>query len=223
MSRRWAVSPLPPAPTSREEAWQRVARQIDADAAPPPPPDRAVAPSPAALTPRQRILSYVVAASVLVALGGGALWLRLGMPTTRPAGRLAVYALLDLTERLEELQKLEQRLAEEEMRLRSLKPVQSIRGARAYILWDVPARQWHFFALGLQPAPAGQTYQLWAAAENAPPAPGPTFEVDAEGSDAVVADFPDLPPETPVRALVTLEPLGGSAAPTGPTVLEAAL
>jgi hypothetical protein len=84
-------------------------------------------------------------------------------------------------------------------------------------------KQWHFYASDLPPAPAGQTYQLWAATRAGTLLPGPTFAVNAAGLGSAVADFPDLSPADGAKAVVTLEPSEGSQQPTGKTVLEAPL
>jgi anti-sigma-K factor RskA len=84
---------------------------------------------------------------------------------------------------------------------------------------------WHekaggrLYVTGLPPAPAGKTYELWTIA-GATPRPAGTFDVDAGGR----AVRPVAPAEDgPVKVFaVTLEPAGGTQAPTGPMVLASA-
>jgi anti-sigma-K factor RskA len=172
---------------------------------------------PSVLTPRQRFASYALAATVAAALAAGALYMR-------PSGQsqTADAALHDLAARLGKLQQLDRMLASGNVRLASLRPPADGR-TTAYVVWDLPARQWHFYAIGLPPAPAGQAYQLWAVADGRAALPGPTFEVNDEGLGSAVANFPNLPPGTQARAVVTLEPTGGSSRPTNDAVLEATI
>lgn len=175
---------------------------------------------PSVLSPRQRFVSYALAATVAAALAAGALYMR---PPQSGAGTMTADAALhDLAARLGKLQQLERMIDAGNVRLATLAPPTDGRPT-AYVVWDLAARQWHFYAMGLPPAPAGQAYQLWAVADGREPLPGPTFDVNAEGLGSAVADFPELPPHSPLKAVVTLEPGGGSSEPSGDVVLEAAL
>ena len=173
------------------------------------------------LTPRQRLLSYALAASVFVGLAASFFYL------TQPShdDALAIAKVEELAERLGRLQRreAERLLQSERVRIVSLHGPQIPDSAQAYVVWDLPGRQWHFYASGLAPAPAGQTYQLWAATRAGTLLPGPTFAVNDEGLGSAVADFPDLSPADGAKAVVTLEPPEGSKQPTGKTVLEAPL
>lgn len=73
----------------------------------------------------------------------------------------------------------------------------------------------------LDPAPEGQTYQLWYIVDGTP-VPSTTFEPTAGGS-VVLASIP-LPADDGVQALaITLEPAGGSQAPTMPILFLGAV
>jgi anti-sigma-K factor RskA len=215
---------LPPA-APRPEVFDRIVERIEtAIGAAPHLAVRSTANAAASpLTPRQRVLSYVVAASVFFALVGGSLYMKYAGPGAAPADQLADQALRDLAQRLGNLQQLERMLNTGNVKLASLTPANSRDHASAYVVWDYPNKQWHFYALGLPPAPAGQTYQLWAVAGDSAPLAGPPFTVGADGVGGTVADFPTLAPRTAVKAVVTLEPAGGSKAPTGDPLLEASL
>ncbi len=69
----------------------------------------------------------------------------------------------------------------------------------------------HLVAHGLAALPVGKVYQAWYIRPGAPPTPAPTFVPDARG-DASVA----LPvgAEKGLTIAVTVEPAGGSQAPT---------
>ncbi|TAM91636.1 hypothetical protein EPN42_02995 [bacterium] len=59
--------------------------------------------------------------------------------------------------------------------------------------------------------PAGEVYQLWSIAPGAEPAPGPTFTVGSQGTAHVAMH---ASPEKGLVIAVTIEPAGGSRAPT---------
>jgi anti-sigma-K factor RskA len=71
---------------------------------------------------------------------------------------------------------------------------------------------------GVAPTPAGKTYELWVIRGDAPPEPAGLFSVGPEGWTA--ARMPSLAAVRDVTAVaVSIEPAGGSPAPTGPIVL----
>jgi len=171
------------------------------------------------LTRRQRVLSYVVAASVLVGLSAAYYAL------LRPPGRdsAAERSAEILAQRLGKLQQMEQLLKSDNVRLVSLRQPGSPVRDQAFVVWDMAAGQWHFYASDLPPAPAGSVYQLWALQDDGALLAGPTFDVDEHGLGRTVADVPGLRPGVATKAVVTLEPAGGSKKPTGKVFLEAAL
>jgi anti-sigma-K factor RskA len=171
------------------------------------------------LSRRERILSYVVAASVLVALS--AAYFSLARPSGEEAA--AQRAVEKLAERLGSLQQMEQLLQSNHVRLVSLHQPESPAREQAYVVWDLATGQWHFFATNLQPAGPRRAYQLWAAQSDGTLKPGPLFVVDENGLGSVVADFQGLNSAVAAKAIVTLEPAGGSKTPTGKVILEAAL
>lgn len=75
---------------------------------------------------------------------------------------------------------------------------------------------------GLDPAPAGKTYELWAVRGTQPPQPAGLFSMRPGGWAAV--RMPGLTAVGEITAFaVSLEPAGGSPQPTGPIVLTGAL
>ena len=66
------------------------------------------------------------------------------------------------------------------------------------------------------PAPAGQVYQAWARQDGGWRSLG-TVELDASGHALAIVDQPGA--QAPQALQVTLEPTGGSAAPSGPVVV----
>ena len=91
--------------------------------------------------------------------------------------------------------------------------------ARARLTFDERTGRAMLMASDLPPAPAGKAYQLWFIAAGKPPMPGSVFQTDASGH----AEMHDIvPPEGRRAAIyaVTLEPAGGTSAPTGEMYLK---
>jgi anti-sigma-K factor RskA len=94
-------------------------------------------------------------------------------------------------------------------------------GATAQLVHDRSGRAL-LIANALPPTPSGKEYQLWFIVGNNPPIPGKTFSPDDIGRG-------ELRDEVPGRALgsavfaITLEPVGGSSAPTSAIYLRSGL
>ncbi|HME80621.1 MAG TPA: anti-sigma factor [Candidatus Eremiobacteraceae bacterium] len=73
---------------------------------------------------------------------------------------------------------------------------------------------------GLQPLPAGKVYQAWYIRAGAKPTPAPTFNPDAHGDATVVLP---VGAEKGLTVAVTIEPPGGSTAPTTKPILVASI
>jgi hypothetical protein len=102
-------------------------------------------------------------------------------------------------------------------RLSGLAGLPAAPAARGRVVWNADRREAVLLASGLPPAPEGKAYEAWVIAGGAPVAAG-LFRADEEGG--AVHSLPRL--EDVARAktfAVTLEPEGGTAAPTGPMVL----
>jgi len=96
-----------------------------------------------------------------------------------------------------------------------------IEGKDAYgtVVYDPDRPVAAMYTWGLQPLPSGQTYQMWLRTTSGDRVSGGTF--DSSGGKAftlVVIRAPD-PLEAYSGFGVTIEPEGGSPAPTGPNVL----
>jgi anti-sigma-K factor RskA len=93
--------------------------------------------------------------------------------------------------------------------------------AVARVVWNPGTREAVLLAAGLAPAPEGKVYEAWVIAGGAP-VPAGTFQVDANGK--AVLRLPTVDETRSVKTFaVTLEPAGGTAAPTGPMVLAGAV
>ncbi|MBA3484456.1 MAG: anti-sigma factor [Pirellulales bacterium] len=204
------LSPIQPRP----EVFERVFARIDGD--------RAVVAAPSFQPSRnERIFSYVVAASIFLSVAAG-LW-QLSRPAGGDADAVARRSAEQLAERLGNLQEMERLLASKNVRLVALNPQASADATQAYVIWDFAARQWHFYASNLPAPTKGFEYQVWAAPTKGDPVAGPAFKVNAEGLGSAIIDVPKLDVRTPAKAIVTLEPAGGSKTPTGKVFLEAPL
>jgi anti-sigma-K factor RskA len=77
-------------------------------------------------------------------------------------------------------------------------------------------------ANGLPPAPAGKEYQLWFIVGSNAPMPGKTFAPDDAGHGRLRDQVPQHALDSAVFA-ITLEPAGGSPAPTSQIYLSSGL
>jgi anti-sigma-K factor RskA len=78
-----------------------------------------------------------------------------------------------------------------------------------------------FLASNLQALPAQKVYELWLIPISGAPIPAGVFKPDAHGSATVIN--PPLPPGVQAKAFaITVEPEGGSSAPTMPIVMVGA-
>lgn len=89
--------------------------------------------------------------------------------------------------------------------------------AQAWLRWH-PAAGGLLVATALPPLPAGHTYQLWAIGRGTGPVSAGTFSVDAQGTGTL--RVPLLPGLSAADAFaVTLAPVDGAPAPSGPAYL----
>jgi anti-sigma-K factor RskA len=110
-------------------------------------------------------------------------------------------------------------LAAPEARTATLAGTKMAERARARLTFDERTGRAMLMAADLPPAPAGKAYQLWFIAEGKQPMPGSVFQTDASGH----AEMHDIVPPEGRRAAVfavTLEPAGGTSAPTGQMYLK---
>ena len=93
--------------------------------------------------------------------------------------------------------------------------------AVARAVWNPGTREAVLLVTGLAPAPPGKVYEAWVIAGGAP-VPAGTFQADADGK--AVLRLPMVDETRSVKTFaVTIEPAGGTAAPTGPMVLAGAV
>lgn len=93
--------------------------------------------------------------------------------------------------------------------------------ARAKFIIDRNSGRAMLMAYDLPPAPAGKAYQLWFIEEGKPPMPGHVFTTDASGHAEMREQVPAEGRNAKVFA-VTLEPAGGTNAPTSQPYLVSA-
>ena len=91
---------------------------------------------------------------------------------------------------------------------------QTAQNARAVFVFDQKSGRGMLIAEGLPTAPPDKAYEVWFIPKGHSPIAGKVFTVDATGSSFVADNIPAEARESAVIA-ITLEPKGGSAAPTG--------
>jgi len=89
-------------------------------------------------------------------------------------------------------------------------------GARGALFVAADRQRWYLRIDDLEPCPQGRTYQLWFVMANGPPVNGGILEIE-HGVELEVTS--DTMPDGTVAVNVTLEPAGGSEAPSGPSIL----
>lgn len=112
-------------------------------------------------------------------------------------------------------------LTEPGSRLSELKGTAQASGATAKLAYDRNGRAL-LLAHGLPRAPQGKEYQLWFIVGSNPPLPGKSFAPDDGGRGTLRDQVPPQARDSVVFA-ITLEPTGGSHAPTGQIYLSSGL
>jgi len=90
--------------------------------------------------------------------------------------------------------------------------------ARARILWDEPAHNWHVRITGLPQAASARSYQMWFVPKTGNPVSARVFNTNPDGSAEMEIAVP-AEVTTLMAAAVTDEPAGGRPQPTGGFVL----
>jgi anti-sigma-K factor RskA len=197
----------------------------------------APAPAPAVRRDPSARAPWLAWAAVLAAVVFGALWAwehaRLGAARREAADlrderdtlaaevQQARLQLAAVQEQLGREVAFRQLVAHRESRQTLLAGLPPAPGAVARVVWNPGTREAVLLAAGLQPAPEGKVYEAWVIAGGAP-VPAGTFQVDASGN--AVLRLPTVDETSVVKTFaVTIEPAGGTAAPTGPMVLAGAV
>ncbi len=108
-------------------------------------------------------------------------------------------------------------ISNELTRVVELKGLEAAPGASAYLFWNPETRQGFFSGRNLPGLTPQKVYELWALAGSQPVRAG-VFEVDVRGNGTF--SLPDLPAGLAYDTFaVTIEPSGGTDAPTGAMVL----
>jgi anti-sigma-K factor RskA len=106
-------------------------------------------------------------------------------------------------------------------RIMTLAGTDMAKSAHAKFVFDRNTGRAMLMAYDLPPAPAGKAYQLWFIMEGKPPMPGHVFNTDASGHAEMNEQLPAEARSANTFA-VTLEPQGGTSAPTSPPYLLSA-
>jgi anti-sigma-K factor RskA len=204
----WATPAIPPRPELRE----RLLARVRAEQAPP------VSAPPLSLTHpplggwwHRALWVGRVAAVGLVGVLGWALY-----DAQRQLGTQRVVDQ-QLTEELAQARVLTTLIAHTDTDVAALASPQAITPpAAGWIVWS-PSKQRGFMVVHfLPPLPVGQTYHLWAIADQQALSAA-AFQVDTVGHAALMVPVAVAHPE---RFEITVEPVGGEAIPSGPVILR---
>jgi hypothetical protein len=138
---------------------------------------------------------------------------------------------VQLNEREQMIADLRNTLASEQETARSIRSpsalMVSLEGAarpsgQGRVFMDPAKGKWWFAARGLQPLPAGKTYEFWLIPTGKKPVAAGTFDVDPSGVGYLSGK---VPPDIGNSALaaVTDEPAGGVPQPTGTIQIKGAM
>ena len=161
-----------------------------------------------------------VAASVI------ALLLAVSLYNTAQSERRKSAQIAELNQKISDVQaQLERERQERELLASPASFVKALAGtneiptAKARLVFDPKTGRALLYVEGLPAAPKGKAYQIWFISDPKHPAPGRTFETDLSGKGVLRDEIPAEDLKAGVFA-VTLEPIGGSPAPTGSVVLK---
>lgn len=105
--------------------------------------------------------------------------------------------------------------------VKALDGTNEIPTAKARLVFDPKTGRALLYVEGLPAAPKGKAYQIWFITDPKHIAPGKTFETDQTGKGVLRDEIPAQSLKAGVFA-VTLEPVGGSKAPTSSILLKTA-
>jgi anti-sigma-K factor RskA len=222
-----------PRPGLKEEILGRIAGPEGAIAtatapiipigSPPSPEASAPMPVPVTAAAPARPRSYLLAASVLVGLLGIGLALYYGSRLAETERELATAirqrdavatTANEMRDRLKRVETDMVVLRDPEFRTVMMKGTKNAPSAMSVVHWHPASRQVFLDVKAMPPPPSGHQYQLWALTETGP--------VDAgmfDGTSDTVIMRPMKSVETAHAFAVTVEPMGGSPAPTLETMV----
>jgi len=175
-----------------------------------------VRPSPSGRSAWTLVLSGAMAAGIAAIAVGWIVSTAYDRRVTQLAQETAT-----LKQELDRQQTLIALLQDPATQLVALGGLEAAPGAKARMLWQ-PTAGGLLVTQGLPAAPEGKAYELWAIAGKNAPVPAGVFTVDAKGVGSL--RVAPLRVEGSVDTFaVTLEPAGGTAAPTGAMYLAGKL
>jgi hypothetical protein len=125
--------------------------------------------------------------------------------------------LQQLTEELGQERALTTLIAHTDTRVAALAdPPPTTPSSAGWIVWSLSRRRGFMVVHFLPALPSGKTYQLWAMAGQQTLSAG-VFQVDAVGHAALLVSVAVAHPD---RFEITVEPAGGTTAPSGPIMLH---
>jgi anti-sigma-K factor RskA len=197
------LPPMEPSPAIR----QRLLAQIDLEAMDP--------------NPRRRWRISGLVAAILVAAACLVLGLIWGREQVSRIVHQREQQVRTLQEELARRDRIQQLLENPRVRSVALVGLAPRSGASGRVLFNRDTRTGVLLAIGLPAPPAGKAYELWGLAGTSAPIPAGVFTVDRNGR--ALHNLPPFPKAQTIDGFaITLEPAGGSAAPTPPILLAPA-
>jgi anti-sigma-K factor RskA len=131
---------------------------------------------------------------------------------------VAEQKLLNAQNELERQRGQRELLASPESLVKTLNGTPEMPAAKARLVFDPKTGEALLCVKGLPTAPENKVYQIWWISDPKNPAPGGTFKTNQNGEGSLSDKIPPQSINASVFA-VTLEPEGGSSAPTGKPIL----
>jgi len=232
----------PAVPPAASEAMDET-QEVDPRPAPLPPPvqtsrpvlsrERPSAPRVAMVSRRRSVWPALLAASLILALGGLSGWLflrqtRMEETIARLESDLAAErrergqsesAMTGMRSAMERMRVNFAMVTAPAVKVSPLRPVDGQSPARGTLFVAADDQHWYLAVHGLPPAAPDRDYQLWWVADEGRMVSGGTFD-PTPGEK--VEMFSETMPERTQDVVITLEPEGGVEAPTGPEILRGA-
>jgi anti-sigma-K factor RskA len=206
------LAPVVPSPDTRSRLLGRI--QLERQTAPA---DTRGGGSAPRWTTRNRYLAAAAGILVVASLGAESLLLA---KRARDAEQKWIAAANKLEQREQTLNAMFH--AEKDLRLIHLKAADTVKGPGIQVFWNEKHQAGVVHAFRLPPAPANHAYQVWAIVDGRPASVN-VFNSDPDGH-ALVRDVPMPASSRGVTMIaVTVEPAGGSPAPTTEPFLKGAV
>ena len=163
------------------------------------------------------VASYALAASVLIGLAvrfRPSIWNWQPSESATTVGMPVTHNATELEADLQKMARLQQAFGSPTVRVLSHYPSEHVSNkSRGTIVWDLASRQWHFFAIHLDPLPPSKTYMLWWINRAGIAIPAAQIQIDENGNGKELISLP-AEMDQMTKAIVTLEPNNPGQSPS---------